>query len=267
MNAELVHASTDGALTTTSEIIAEGVGIQHKNVLETIRKNQADFEEFGRVAFETRTRQTAGGAQKTNIAILNREQAMFAMTLFRNNDIVIEFKKRLIKAFVELENKVAAPALTGPELMARALIEANATMKAIEADRDKIVAELEAAAPKIEYHDTFVAESDLIQFRTLANQLNIGEQALRRELQRHGWIYDIPCERWSNKKNRKVIEHRWRCKADKKHYFQLVPQHEAPRLNGEVRQTLKITPDGAVAITKALRKWGVLDWPTIEGIA
>ena len=47
MDNQLVHANTDGTLTTTSEIIAGGVGIQHKNVLETIRKNQADFEEFG----------------------------------------------------------------------------------------------------------------------------------------------------------------------------------------------------------------------------
>lgn len=52
MNNQLVHADADGTLTTTSDIIAGGVGIQHKNVLETIRKNQADFEEFGRVAFE-----------------------------------------------------------------------------------------------------------------------------------------------------------------------------------------------------------------------
>lgn len=64
MDNQLVHANNDGTLTTTSEIIAGGVGIQHKNVLETIRKNQADFEEFGRVAFETRTRQTAGGVQR-----------------------------------------------------------------------------------------------------------------------------------------------------------------------------------------------------------
>lgn len=91
MDNQLVHANNDGTLTTTSEIIAGGVGIQHKNVLETIRKNQADFEEFGRVAFETRTRQTAGGAQKTNIAVLNREQAMFAMTLFRNTPVVVDF--------------------------------------------------------------------------------------------------------------------------------------------------------------------------------
>ncbi|CAB0973572.1 Rha family transcriptional regulator [Corynebacterium diphtheriae] len=106
MTTELVHAAPNGELTTTSEIIAGGVGIQHKNVLETIRKNQADFEEFGRVAFETRTRQTAGGPQKTNIAVLNREQAMFAMTLFRNTPVVVDFKKNLIKAFVAMEQRL-----------------------------------------------------------------------------------------------------------------------------------------------------------------
>ena len=106
MNTELVHASTDGALTTTSEIIAEGVGIQHKNVLETIRKNQPDFEEFGLLAFETRPRPAGqhGGGDVT-FAVLNREQAMFAMTLFRNNPVVVEFKKNLIKAFVAMERR------------------------------------------------------------------------------------------------------------------------------------------------------------------
>lgn len=108
MNAELVHASTDGTLTTTSEIIAEGVGIQHKNVLETIRKNQPDFEEFGPVAFETRKGAPlpqGGFGKSTTIAVLNREQAMFAMTLFRNTPIVVEFKKNLIKAFVAMEQR------------------------------------------------------------------------------------------------------------------------------------------------------------------
>lgn len=94
-----------GVLITTSEIIAHGVGIQHKNVLETIRKNQTDFEEFGRVAFKTRTLQTAGGPQITRIAVLNREQAMFAMTLFRNTPVVVDFKKNLIHAFVDMEQR------------------------------------------------------------------------------------------------------------------------------------------------------------------
>lgn len=52
--ASLVGASSNGEPITTSLIIAEGVGLQHKNVLETIRKNLPDFEEFGVVAFQTR---------------------------------------------------------------------------------------------------------------------------------------------------------------------------------------------------------------------
>ena len=109
MNNQLVHANADGTLTTTSEIIAGGVGIQHKNVLETIRKNQADFEEFGPIAFETRKGAAlpqGGYGKSTNIAVLNREQAMFAMTLFRNTPVVVDFKKNLIKAFVAMENQL-----------------------------------------------------------------------------------------------------------------------------------------------------------------
>lgn len=92
-----------GVLTTTSEIIAHGVGIQHKNVLETIRKNQADFEEFGRVAFKTRV--AGQSPNPTKYAVLNREQAMFAMTLFRNTPVVVDFKKNLIHAFVDMEQR------------------------------------------------------------------------------------------------------------------------------------------------------------------
>ena len=44
----------NNATLTSSEIIAEGVGNQHKNVIELVRKYQADLEEFGGVAFETR---------------------------------------------------------------------------------------------------------------------------------------------------------------------------------------------------------------------
>lgn len=43
-----------GDLLVSSETIAEGSGVQHKNVLELINANHADFEDFGEVAFETR---------------------------------------------------------------------------------------------------------------------------------------------------------------------------------------------------------------------
>lgn len=150
------------------------------------------------------------------------------------------------------------PEMSRDELMARAVIFADARIKELESDNIAQAAQLEAAAPKVEYHDTFVADEDLIQFRTLANQLGIGEQAMRQALAEHKWIYNHRTQRWSNKDDRLVWESRWRCHADKRDYFRLVPNHKAPRLNGEVRQTLKITPQGATAITRALRRWGVI---------
>lgn len=166
--------------------------------------------------------------------------------------------KQARQYFLECERRakeIAPRGLTGRELMAKALIEADSTIKELEATSARQAAELEAAAPKVAYHDEFVADEDLIQFRTLANQLNIGEQALRHALRKHGWIYDTPVERWSNSKGKKVIVHRWRAHADKKRYFRLVPQHEAPRLNGEVQQTLKIRPAGAQAIARMVPRW------------
>lgn len=166
--------------------------------------------------------------------------------------------KQARRYFLECERRakeIAPRGLTGRELMAKALIEADSTIKELEATSARQAAELEAAAPKVAYHDEFVADEDLIQFRTLASQLNIGEQALRQTLREHGWIYDTPVERWSNSKNRKEIVHRWRAHADKKRYFRLVPQHKAPRLNGEVQQTLKIRPAGAQAIARMVPRW------------
>lgn len=122
------------------------------------------------------------------------------------------------------------------------------------------VQELEAwkseNAPKANYFDTFVADEDLIQFRTLANQLQISEQQLREMLLNRKWIYRVTGKRWSNKKQRVISVNQYRAYADKKHLFRLVPCHEAPRVNDEVQQTLKLTPKGVEAVTRLFNKCG-----------
>lgn len=128
------------------------------------------------------------------------------------------------------------------------------------------VRELEAVnaemQPKASYFDEFVADEDLIQFRTLANQLEIKESALRQILIDHKWIYRVEGKRWSNKRNKIVNVYQYRAYAEKKPLFRLVPCHEAPRINGEVQQSLKLTPRGAEAVTKAVKKW--LRNPSVE---
>lgn len=96
--ANLVFVCNGQAL-TTSETIAFGVGIQHKNILSIIRTYQADFETFGTVAFETR------GLNGTNnyavFALLNEQQATLLVTYCKNTETVRKFKVSLVKAFYD----------------------------------------------------------------------------------------------------------------------------------------------------------------------
>lgn len=123
----LVNTGQDGQLTTTSQIIAEGTESQHRAVLQLIKQNLTDFEEFGRVAFEMQPFETAGGVQTRTVAILNREQAMLLMTYMRNTQIIRDFKKRLIKAFVELEDRLNQPQWELPQTFSEALRELATT--------------------------------------------------------------------------------------------------------------------------------------------
>lgn len=90
---------------TTSLAIAEGTDVEHKAVIQLVRSYQNDLEEFGRVTFEMRPFETAGGVQQREIAILNEQQSTLILTYMRNSEIVRTFKKRLVKSFYELAHK------------------------------------------------------------------------------------------------------------------------------------------------------------------
>lgn len=93
----LATPGDDGQPQTTSLIVAEGTGNQHKNVLELVRNNIADFEEFGRVAFQTRPRpEGQHGGGNVVIALLNEAQATLLLTYMRNSDVVRQFNFRPI---------------------------------------------------------------------------------------------------------------------------------------------------------------------------
>ena len=148
------------------------------------------------------------------------------------------------------EAETAPKQLTGPELMAKALIEAKSMLEA----KDNRIAELE---PRAEYVETFVADEDLRLFRNVAKSLGVTEMTLRLALIEHKWIYVERSSRWSNSQGKKIMHYRYSPYAHTARYFAPVPNHEAPRFKGEVDHTLKITPAGAVAIARVLAKWGI----------
>lgn len=105
---------------TTSLAIAEGTGVQHKNVLELVRKFAAELLEFGGVAFETRPFDTDGGVQYREVCFLSEPQATLLLTFMRNSEVVVRFKVELVKAFFALRDELRAQQVeTAPPILSR----------------------------------------------------------------------------------------------------------------------------------------------------
>ncbi|MFJ4284045.1 BRO family protein [Paenarthrobacter nicotinovorans] len=195
---------------------------------------------------------TPGGTQQMAYVT---ESGMYSLVLRSRKSEAKAFKRWVTREVLPEIRRTGAyggsPALTGKQLLAAALLEAQATMAEKDFQIHAQAQQIEAAAPKVTYVDQFVAEHDLLSFRTVAASLDVGEQELRQYLTAKKWIYCQTDERWSSTHGKKLKRNRYSAYADKKSYFQPVLNHEAPRFRGgEVMHTLKITPAGASAITR-----------------
>lgn len=125
---------------------------------------------------------------------------------------------------------------------------------AMEAERENTVlrAALESATPAIEYHDRFVANGDVETIKAWGTQFGLTDRQAREQLLERKLIYRFTIgERWSEKRGMKVTEYEYRPYAAHRHFFDLRPQHNAPRFhNGQVRQTLYIRQGQALALGK-----------------
>lgn len=183
MSAGLVLVSRDGEPVTTSLVMAEGTKNEHRAVLQLIRGNIADFEEFGRVAFEMQPFVTAGGTQRREVAVLNEQQATLLVTYMRNNEIVRDFKKRLVRAFYELRNQATTPTIDGASITRMELIE---IARNAELERLALEAENKQLAPKAEAYDAFLDATGKFSVGAVAKMLGSSQNKLFRELRNRG---------------------------------------------------------------------------------
>ena len=101
-------------LVVDSRLIAEDLGIQHKNLLQTITKYLDRLERKTPVAFKTDVvKRPQGGTYETPYCFLNESQATLLMTFSRNSDRVLDCKENLVDAFTAAKNRTVqtTPAL------------------------------------------------------------------------------------------------------------------------------------------------------------
>ncbi|MGR9052898.1 MAG: Rha family transcriptional regulator [Gammaproteobacteria bacterium] len=99
---DLVFVNSKKEAVTSYTAISDGMGVEHHATLELIKRYRSDLEEFGVISFQMRKPGDQGGRPKKEW-MLNRDQAMFLITLMRNNPQTVEFKKRLVKQFTSME--------------------------------------------------------------------------------------------------------------------------------------------------------------------
>lgn len=107
MNNAITLVQSSGEARVDSRLLAEQLGNQHKNVIGLVRAYRNDFTELGRVTFETRTMQTAGGPQKYEVVLLNEDQCYLLLTYSRNTAKVRSLKVNLVKAFREARDRTS----------------------------------------------------------------------------------------------------------------------------------------------------------------
>ena len=94
--------STELVLTTSAEprvdsrLLAKQLGIKHPNLFAQVKNHRADFEEFGKVTFQTGA---LPSGQSEKFTTLNEDQAYLLLTYSRNTAKVRALKIKLVKAF------------------------------------------------------------------------------------------------------------------------------------------------------------------------
>lgn len=104
MKQVLVLLENKKAITTT-RIIADGCSVEHKAIIQLVKKYAKDINDVGSSPFKMRNFKTAGRPGEE--IILDEQQTTFLITLMRNSKITVAFKKKLTQAFFKMRTALA----------------------------------------------------------------------------------------------------------------------------------------------------------------
>lgn len=190
MNEIQLLKTDDGTPVIDSITIAEGVKVQHKNVLELIKKYLEDFQAFNPIAFETRKGKAlpqGGFAKPTEIALLNEDQAMVLFTFLKNTPEARAIKVKIVKAFKACRDALSEvmKSYKVPQTRAEAL-----RLAADLSDRvDQLETQIKQDAPKVSFAEAVAASDTELSLTETAKTLSIKPTVFNDWLRQHGFLY------------------------------------------------------------------------------
>lgn len=171
-----MHVIGGATLTMSSREIAQLCDKQHQHVRRDIKGmlDQLSLDDQGYVHNWTHPQNGQTYAEY-------RLPKDLTITLVAGYNVVL--RKRIIDRWLDLERQGGTSAvLTGPQLMAAALIEADATMKAQ-------AAQIEAMRQDVQAHDRLVKADGSLNVTEAAKNLAMRPKDLFEWLSHNGWIY------------------------------------------------------------------------------
>lgn len=238
----------------TTEMVAAFYEVDRETVLTVVKRNRDEIEDDGyRVVTKSTFEETFNlnvSSSANRVALFPRRAVLRVGMLLRDSPIARQVRDMLLNA--ETESRPAE--LSEDEIVLRALEIQQGKIRALTAENQALTEKVAEDAPKVNYVELYVADSDLLKFRTVAAANDVGEDWLRDLLLEKNWIYVETERRWSNTKGCMEIRRRYSAYSHKRQYFRPVEVHEAPRFKGEVMHTLKITPAGAEAVARLIER-------------
>ncbi|UGT71860.1 phage antirepressor KilAC domain-containing protein [Nocardia gipuzkoensis] len=158
------------------------------------------------------------------------------------------------QAYFAIRTREAEVTALEPRRQAELVTKADLARMVLEIEEEKAVmaAALESAAPAVAYHDRYVANDDAATVKVWGAQHGLTQPQAFALLVDRKLIYRVLIgERWSETEQRKIAEYEYRAYAKYLGWFDLRPQHEAPRHhNGQVRQTLYVRQQFALQVAE-----------------
>lgn len=238
-----------------SREVAEMVGMRHADLMRSIDRY---IDVMGKNAklrssnfFIERTYKQAGnGKEVKRYDITKKGCEMVANKLTGEKGIL--FTAEYVERFNQMEEADRQPKeLKGRELMAKALIEAQAVLAEKDtkiAKQAQIIGELK---PKADYTDRILQSKELVAITQIAKDYGMSGQAMNKQLHELGVIYKLG-EQW-------LLYSRWQAKGYT--HSETVPIKHSDG-TGDVKMNTKWTQKGRLFLYEFLKKHGVL--PVIE---